>query len=77
MGVTDRRCRGLPTEAVQALELLARELAVRGSMVFLDGPGFAGDPPGLRTAERGQLMIVYLTDVRGERVVIFRMNWIG
>lgn len=75
--LTDDLLDGLPAEAVQALELLAGELAVRESMVFLDGPGFTGDPPGLRTAERGQLMIVYLTDVRGERVVILRVNWIG
>ena len=39
-------------------------------MVFLDGPTFTGDPPGLRTIQRGQLMLVYLTDVRGERVVL-------
>ena len=27
-------------------------------MVFLDGPGFTGDPPGLRTIQRGPLMLV-------------------
>ena len=46
-------------------------------MVFLDGPGFTGYPPGLRTIQRGPLMLVYLTDVRGERVVLIQVNWIG
>ena len=46
-------------------------------MVFLDGPAFTGDPPGLRTIQRGPLMLVYLTDVRGERVVLIQVNWIG
>jgi hypothetical protein len=46
-------------------------------MVFLDGQAFTGDPPGLRTIQRGPLMLVYLTDVRGERVVIIQVNWIG
>ena len=38
---------------------------------------FTGNPPGLRTVQRGPLMLVYLTDVRGERVVIIQVNWIG
>jgi len=33
--------------------------------------------PGLRTVRRGPLMLVYLTGVRGERVVIIQVNWIG
>jgi hypothetical protein len=36
----------------------------------LDGHQFIGDPSGLRTIQRGPLMLVYLTDVRGERMVI-------
>jgi hypothetical protein len=36
------------------------------SMIFLDGREFTGEPPGLRTVQRGQLMLVYLTDVRGD-----------
>jgi hypothetical protein len=32
---------------------------------------------GLRTIQRGPLMLVYLTDVRGERVVSIQVNWIG
>jgi hypothetical protein len=58
---------GLPPEALQAVQRLAAELAVRESMIFPDGPGFTGDPPGLRTVQRGRPMLVYLTDVRGER----------
>ena len=45
-------------------------------MIFLDGREFTGEPPGLRTVQRGPLMLVYLTDVRGERVVIIQVNWI-
>jgi len=41
-------------------------------MIFLDGREFTGKPPGLRTVQRGPLMLVYLTDVRGERVVIIQ-----
>ena len=66
---------GLPPEAVEAVERLAVELVVRESMIFLDGPGFTGDPPGLRTIQRGPLMLVYLSDVRGERAV--QVSWIG
>ncbi len=35
------------------------------------------DGPGLRAIQRGPLMLVYLTDVRGERVVLIQVNWIG
>ena len=75
--VTDDLFDGLPPDAVRAVRQLAEELAVRESMVFPDGPGFTGDPPGLRTIQRGPLMLVYLTDVRGERVVLIQVNWIG
>jgi hypothetical protein len=44
---------------------------------FLDGREFTGEPPGLRTIQRGPLMLVYLTDVRGKRVVIIQVNWIS
>ena len=43
-------------------------------MVFLDGREFAGEPPRLRTIQRGPLMLVYPTDVRGERAIIIRVN---
>jgi hypothetical protein len=75
--VTDDLLDGLPPAALQAVRQLAEELTVRESMIFLDGQGFTGDPPGLRTVQRGPLMLVYLTDVRGERVVIIQVNWIG
>lgn len=75
--VSDDLLDGLPPEALQALERLAGELAVRESMTFLDGPGFTGEPPGLRTVQRGPLMLVYLTDVRGERVVVIQVSWVG
>jgi hypothetical protein len=75
--ITDDLLDSLPPAAVRAVRQLGQELAVRESMVFLDGPAFTGDPPGLRTIQRGPLMLVYLTDVRGERVVLIQVNWIG
>ena len=75
--ITDDLLDGLPSDALGAVSQLGKELAVRESMVFLDGPAFTGDPPGLRTIQRGPLMVVYLTDVRGERVVLIQVNWIG
>ena len=74
--VTDDLLDWLPPAAVTAARQVAEELTVRESMIFLDGREFAGDPPGLRTVQRGPLMLVYLTDVRGERVVIIQVNWI-
>jgi hypothetical protein len=68
---------GLPPVALTAVRQVAGELTVRESMIFVDGRDFTGDPPGLRTVQRGQLMLVYLTDVRGERVVIIQVNWIS
>jgi len=49
---------GLPPDARRAVHRLAEELTVRESMVFVDGPAFTGDPPGLRTIQRGPLMLV-------------------
>lgn len=46
-----------------------------GTLSLIDSwSAFTGDPPGLRTIQRGPLMLVYLTDVRGERVVIMQVN---
>ena len=67
----------LPPAALAAVHHVAEELTVRESMIFLDGRDFTGEPPGLRTVQRGPLMLVYLTDVRGQRVVIIQVNWIG
>ena len=67
----------LPPEARAELDRLAREIAVRDSMVNLDGRDYAGLGPGLRTETRGRLMVTYLTDVRGERVVVLQVTWFG
>jgi hypothetical protein len=75
--VTDDLFDGLPSAALKAIRQLAEELTIRESMIFQDGKAFTGEPPGLRTVQRGPLMLVYLTDVRGERVVIIQANWIG
>ena len=74
--VTDDLLDGLSPAALAAVRQVAEELAVRESMIFLDGREFTGEPPGLRTVQQGPLMLVYLTDVRGERVVIIQVNWI-
>lgn len=65
----------LPPEARLEVDLLAREITVRDSMVYLDGRDYEGLGPGLRTETRGRLMLSYLTDVRGERVVILQVTW--
>ena len=75
--VTDDLLDGLPPVALASIRQVAEELTVRESMIFLDGREFTGEPPGLRTVQRGPLMLVYLADVRGERVVIIQVNWIG
>ena len=75
--VTEDLLDGLPPAALTTVRQVAEELTVRESMIFLDGREFTGEPPGLRTVQRGQLMLVYLTDVRGERVVIIQVNWIS
>ncbi|MGD0685972.1 MAG: hypothetical protein ABSA03_12745 [Streptosporangiaceae bacterium] len=75
--VTDDLLDWLPPADLEAVRKVAEELTVRESMIFLDGREFTGEPPGLRTVERGPLMLVYLTDVRGQRVVIIQVNWIG
>jgi hypothetical protein len=75
--VTDDLLDALPPAVLAAVRQVAEELAIRESMIFLDGREFTGEPPGLRTIQRGPLMLVYLTDVRSERVVIVQVNWIG
>ena len=65
----------LPPEARTKLDQLAREIVVRDSMVYLAGSDYDGPGPGLRTETRGSLMVTYLTDVRGERVVILNVTW--
>ena len=67
--VTDDLLDGLSPAALAAVCQVAEELTVRESMIFFDGREFTGEPPGLRTVQQGPLMLAYLTDVRGERVV--------
>jgi hypothetical protein len=67
----------LPSGARAQAELLAQEITVRESMVFLEGSSFTGSSPGLRTETRGRLMLTYLTDVRGERIVVLQAAWFG
>ncbi|MEV0370915.1 hypothetical protein AB0I10_13945 [Streptomyces sp. NPDC050636] len=57
------------------IERIAAELAVVNSMVYLEGAAYQGTSPGLRIedgiASDGQhVMVSYLTDVRGQRIVI-------
>ena len=65
----------LPPEARTELDQLASEITVLESMVYLDGTEYTGPGPGLRTETRGRLMVTYLTDVRGERVVVLNVTW--
>jgi hypothetical protein len=68
---------GFPTVARTETERLANEIAVRESMVFLEGSAYTGPGPGMRTEGRGLVMLTYLTDVRGERIVVVQVNWFG
>jgi hypothetical protein len=56
---------------------MAREITVRDSMIYLNGRDHDGPTPGVRTETRGRLMETYLTDVRGERVVVLQVTWFG
>ncbi|GGZ18042.1 hypothetical protein [Streptomyces poonensis] len=68
---------GLPEAARAETERLANEIAVRESMVYLEGAAYTGPGPGVRTESRGLLMLEYLTDVRGERIVVVQVSWFG
>lgn len=68
---------GLTDEARAEVDRLAHEIAVRESMVFLEGAAYTGPGPGVRTESRGLLMLTYLTDVRGERIVVVQVSWFG
>jgi hypothetical protein len=67
----------LPPEARAELDRLADEITARDSMVYLAGADYTGVGPGLRTKGSGKLMVTYLTDIRGERVVILQVSWFG
>ncbi|MGV4981841.1 hypothetical protein ACVB8X_11555 [Streptomyces sp. NRAIS4] len=68
---------GLPEAARTETERLANEIAVRESMVFLEGAAYTGPGPGVRTECQGPLMLTFLTDVRGERIVVVQVSWFG
>ena len=68
---------GLPEVARAETDRLANEIAVRESMVFLEGAAYTGPGPGVRTEARGLLMLTYLTDIRGERIVVVQVGWFG
>jgi hypothetical protein len=51
--VTDDLLDRLPPAALAAVRQVAEELTVRESMIFLDRREFTGEPPGLRTVQRG------------------------
>lgn len=67
----------LPAEAREQVGQIARELVVRDSMVYLDGKDYEGLGPGVRTERRPNLLLTYLTDVRGERVVLLQVVWLA
>ena len=55
--VSDDLLNGLPSAALAAVRQVAGELTARESMLFLDGREFTGEPPALRTVQRGPLML--------------------
>jgi hypothetical protein len=55
--VTDDLLDGLLPAALATVRQVAGELTVRESMIFLDGREFTGEPPGLRTVQRGPLAL--------------------
>lgn len=67
----------LPPEALKEFTRIAHEITVRDSMIYLDGKDFTGSGPGLRQEASGTLLVSYLTDVRGERVVFLQVSWYG
>ena len=56
---------------------MAREITVRDAMIYLDGRDYEGPGPGLQIESKGRLMVPYLTDVRGEYVIILQVTWLG
>lgn len=67
----------LTGEAVTEAARLAEEIATRESMIFLEGRSYTGPGPGVRSESRGRLLLTYLTDVRGERIVVIQVTWFG
>jgi hypothetical protein len=42
-----------------------------------DGTQRTGDIPGVRTKQRGALVIACLSDVRAEGIVVVQVTWLG
>ena len=62
--VHDDLLEDLPPDALRAVRQLAEELTARESMVFLDGPAFTGDPPGLRHPRGPLIRVILVGDSR-------------
>jgi hypothetical protein len=67
----------LPPETRKEPGRIAHEITVRDSMVYLDQKNFTGETPGPQTEVTDHLMVTYLTDVHGEKVVILQVTWFG
>ena len=75
--VTDDLLGGLPSAAPAAAGQVAEELTVRESMICSTGGSSQACRQGRAPPSEAQLILVYLTDARGERVVIIQVNWIS
>ncbi|MFI1798527.1 hypothetical protein ACH427_14410 [Streptomyces sp. NPDC020379] len=69
----------LPPGVRAAVEHIAADLAVANSMVYLDGAAYEGQSPPVRreygtTTDGHAFMVTYVTDVRGERVVVVSVS---
>jgi hypothetical protein len=67
----------LPEEARKIAATLASEIAVARSLEYPEGHDFEGPSPGLASARSGRLMMEYLTDPRGERILVVQVTWLG
>lgn len=77
--ISDALSESLSATLRTEVERIAAELAVVNSMVYLDGAAYQGTSPGLRIEDGmaldGQhVMVSYLTDVRGERIVVVSVS---
>ncbi|GAA0486571.1 hypothetical protein [Streptomyces olivaceiscleroticus] len=69
----------LPPALRTEVERIAAELAVVNSMIYLDGASYQGMSPELRAEDRyaadgSYVMVSYLTDVRGERILVVTVS---
>jgi hypothetical protein len=75
----DELADSLPPDVRKEVERIAAELAVVSSMTYLDGSAYQGSSPGVgaefgTTAEGRYVMLHYLTDVRGEGIIIVSVS---